>query len=242
MPDISTLIDIADSDNLSSGDVIEVVEINTFMGLGDARQNNLNDVVENLEDNYSAVTASPPGDIMNGKLWYDETLDKLYVRSSDAWAEIQQAITRPSFHVDKNGSDQSANAGASTTLTWSEAGSEDWDTEGDFGSNKWTVGTTGYYIVSVQCTFSFAAAPPSSPEEIRLGVYKEGAPTLLYQARLPLDFDTTGGTLVGSIALSAQVFGTAAEEYTARIFLDTTNAATIDGTNDLTWFTATRLI
>ncbi len=242
MPDISTLIDIADSDNLASGDVIEVVEINTFMGLVDARQNNLNDVVENLEDNYSAVTASPPGDIMNGKLWYDETLDKLYVRSSDAWAEIQQAITRPSFHVDKNGSDQSVNTAALTTLTWSEAGSEDWDTGGDFGSNKWTVGTAGYYIVSAQCTFSFATTPTSAPKEIRLGIYNEDVPTLIYQARLPLDFDSSGGTLIGSIALSAQILGVQGIEYTARVFQDTGNTATIDGTNDLTWFTATRLI
>lgn len=85
---------------------------------------------------------------------------------------LDSAITnagQPSFSVHKNGSDQTIGDSADVLLTWS---TENWDSDADFASNKFTPQVAGKYMLIIGLYFTGILADQAVMQAI---VYKNGA-------------------------------------------------------------------
>ena len=86
MPDISALTDLTDKADWATSNTVTAAQLNTDATDRNSRVNELNDVVADLENNYSSATE--PGDTPNGKLWDDTNTGFLKWRKAAAWYKL----------------------------------------------------------------------------------------------------------------------------------------------------------
>jgi hypothetical protein len=85
---------------------------------------------------------------ISGSLRYSTTSSTVEYCNSTAWTSLGPSDTTvTSFSVHKNGTDQTVVSGVATKLTWS---TEDFDTNNNFSSDRFTPTVAGKYIINLQ--------------------------------------------------------------------------------------------
>lgn len=84
---------------------------------------------------------------IKGAMRYSNTSSTLEYCNSTAWTSLGPSDTTPvAFSVHKNGTNQTVTANTNTLLTWS---TEEFDTNNNFASNRFTPTVKGKYLVTV---------------------------------------------------------------------------------------------
>jgi len=130
-------------------------------------------------------------------------------------------LTYPKFSVHKNGTNQAHGGGGYVKVTWP---TELYDSNANFGSDRFTPTVAGYYSVAVGVTVT--GVTPGA--EIALVLYKNGA---AYQNMI----DSLAPYATHAATGSAQVFLNGSTDY-IEVYCYSANAVSIYGVAQNTWF------
>lgn len=138
---------------------------------------------------------------------------------------LNPVMTKPSFSVNKDGTNQTGIGTNPTLITWP---TELFDAHGLFSANKWTPGILGKYYLSCVVNLTTAASTGTG----NLSIYKNGS--LLHKGP-NMHASTTNGI---GVTVNAIVSVDVSTDY-FEIFIEQgfVNPATVDGAATKTWFT-----
>lgn len=117
----------------------------------------------------SATTALTCNSGLAGAMRYSNASKAIEYCEGTAWSSLAGAgspTAAPMFRAHKNGTNQTVTAGATTQLTW---GTESFDTNSNFASNRFTPTVAGKYVVTTSMLCSNCTAG------FELYLYKNGA-------------------------------------------------------------------
>lgn len=137
----------------------------------------------------------------------------------------------PSFSVHKGGSDQGSITSPATKVTWS---TEEFDTNSDFASDRFTPTVAGKYLLIANLTFTNAVV---NADIVLISIYKNGAEykTVRMHMNAPAGADFEGN----DIQIIADANGTT--DY-FEVFCETPDTvSTIEGDATDTWFSGSRI-
>ncbi len=167
MPDISALTDLAHTPLVDTATATHT-EHNTRRANVQTGYNNLTSVLKDLENNYSS--ASAPGDIRDGKLWYDSGNAALKMRVNGSWQTID-VLTKPNFSAYIT-----ASSTPTTTVAIADFSTVVFDSHGGFSTaNKYyTIPTAGKYLFNINL---YVDIDPTTQDQqyIRVFLYKDSA-------------------------------------------------------------------
>ena len=186
------------------------------------------------------------GVAITGTLSFDGTTfatDIITEKTSDTGVTIDGFLIKdnapdpsvwPSFHVHKNGTDQLDVGTALTLVTWSD---EEFDTNNDFDSNRWTPTVKGKYLLSLQLTIKSQSG--STSEILKMSVYKGGVE---YKTN-SMHVSSTTVDVTHSMTIVVDVSDTLGTDYYEVFFANTVTATRgdIEGDAILTHWSGCRI-